>query len=70
MVCMLCRCNPSPYDNFFHTSTVDMLLSTDLKVIIYSGQLDLIVDTMGNTYLYICNSFIMIIRYSGLDRET
>ena len=55
---------------FFHTSTVDMLLSTDLKVVIYSGQLDLIVDTMGNTYLYICNSFIMIIRYSGLDRET
>lgn len=55
---------------FFHTSTVDMLLSTDLKVVIYSGQLDLIVDTMGNTYLYTCNNFITIIRYSGLDRET
>ena len=38
---------------FFHTSTVDVLLSTDLKVVIYSGQLDLIVDTIGNTYLYI-----------------
>lgn len=55
---------------FFPTSTVDMLLSTDLKVVIYSGQLDLIVDTMGNTYLYTCNNFIMIIRYSGLDKET